>query len=79
MLGLNSSQPIIFNKGHNLDLNTNLRQVNKNRSQLVEQLNNSSNQQFISGGFAMDGQNASSSTKNMTNGPNGQNNNGDRV
>ena len=37
MLGLNSSQPIIFNKGqHNLDLNTNLRQVNKNRSQLVD-------------------------------------------
>jgi len=47
MHGLNSSQPIIFNKGqHNLDLNTNLRQV-KNRSQLVDELTNQSNQQFV--------------------------------
>jgi len=42
MLGLNSSQPLIFNKGtHNLELNTNLRgQVNKHRSQLVDQILN---------------------------------------
>ena len=66
MLGLNSSQPIIFNKGqHNLDLNTNLRQVNKNRSQLVDQLTNQSNQQFATAGFVMDMQNPGGSTKNV--------------
>ena len=41
ILGLNSSQPIIFNKGqHNLDLNTNLRQVNKNRSHINDNMLN---------------------------------------
>lgn len=68
VMGLNSSQPIIINKTqHNLDLNTNLRQVNKNRSQLVDQLTNPQNLPF-------NGQQAqptftnelqSSSTKNM--------------
>lgn len=41
ILGLNSSQPIILNKGHshNLELNTNLRQINKNRTHINDSLN----------------------------------------
>ena len=45
-IGLNSSQPIIIpSKGqHNLELNTNLRQVSKNRSLINDSMNNQQNQ-----------------------------------
>ena len=57
-LGFNSSQPIIIpSKGqHNLELNTNLRQVSKNRSLINDSMNNQPNQMTnpIHGSFTLE-------------------------